>query len=197
MSSSNQTSASFFGLKISRGGVGGQSPTTAQHLTRRALLCSGTMAALAGCGFTPVHGPGGTDTANAPSLRGAILADAPADRNAFVFVGQFEERLGRATTAPRYHLRYTIRTRRAGVGITPARETTRFNLFGVVDYVVIDAATDAVATKGLVENFVGFSATSLIVSTQAAERDANERLMVILADQIVTRLLATAPDWAE
>jgi LPS-assembly lipoprotein len=44
-------------------------------------------------------------------------------------------------------------------------------------------------TSGSVDNFTGYSATGTTVATLAAERDAQERLMTILADQIVTRLL--------
>ena len=158
---------------------------------RRAFLAT-ALASLAGCGFSPVYSTGG----QGDGLRGLILADDPSDRDAFVFVGQFEERLGRAA-APKYALRYSIRTRSEGVGITPSAETTRFNLFGAVDFVLVEIDTDREVTKGFVENFTGFSATRLIVSTQTVDRDAHERLMVILADNVVTRLVATAPDWRE
>ena len=57
--------------------------------------------------------------------------------------------------------------------------------------------SDRVLTQGKVENFTGYSVTSLIVSIQSVTRDANERLMVILADQITARLIATAPDWQQ
>jgi len=49
--------------------------------------------------------------------------------------------------------------------------------------------------SGSVENFTGFSATGSIVGSITATEDAQERLMVILADQLVTELVATAPDW--
>ncbi|KMW58625.1 hypothetical protein AIOL_003603 [Candidatus Rhodobacter oscarellae] len=154
------------------------------------LAAGGAALALAGCGFSPVYAPGG----QADGLQGQILADEPRDRNAFVFVGQFEERLGRAA-APRFALRYRIRTRVEGVGLTPAGETTRLNVFGAVDYTLVEMGTDREVTRGFVENFTGFSATRLIVSTQTVDREAHERLMVLLADQVVTRLIATAPEW--
>lgn len=159
------------------------------HMSRRTLLLGGALA-LAGCGFTPVYGPQGQGRA----LQGLILPDEPDNRDGFVFVAQFEERLGRAQS-PQYALRYTIQTREEGVGITPAAETTRFNIFGAVTFQVIEIGTDRAITKGFVENFTGYSATRLIVSTQTVERDARERLMAILADQVVTRLVTTAPDW--
>ncbi len=158
-------------------------------LGRRAALIGVTLG-LAGCGFSPVYAPGG----QGDGLQGLILADAPDNRNAFDFVARFEERLGTGANA-RYTLRYKIQTRSEGVGITPAAETTRFNLFGAVTFAVIDPETDRQVTAGFVETFTGYSTTRFTVATQTAERDARERLMTILADQVVTRLISTAPDW--
>jgi LPS-assembly lipoprotein len=41
-----------------------------------------------------------------------------------------------------------------------------------------------------VDNFTGYSATGTTVATQASKQDAEKRLMVILAEQIITRLYA-------
>jgi LPS-assembly lipoprotein len=46
--------------------------------------------------------------------------------------------------------------------------------------------------SGREQNFTGQSATEATIQAQAAEDDARQRLMVILADQIVTRLVAGA-----
>lgn len=150
----------------------------------------GLAATLSACGFTPVYAPGGPGD----GLQGQILPDAPENRAGFAFVGQIEERLGRASQ-PQYALRYRIRTRSEGIGITPAAETTRFNIFGAVTYSLVDLATDTEVTKGFAETFTGYSATRFTVSTETVERDARERLMRILADQVVTELVTTAPDW--
>ena len=140
-----------------------------QPLARRFFLAF-ALFALAACGFTPVYGPGGAGD----GLRGAILVNEPDNRNEFTFVSRLEERLGRAQAAP-FALTYTIETKTQGVGITPAQETTRYNLFGTVTYAVIDRGSGAVIDTGVVENFTGYSATSLIVGTQSVTRDANER----------------------
>ena len=165
------------------------SSSSATTIGRRAALLA-LVGGVAACGFSPVYAPGG----QGDGLQGLLLADAPDNRDAFAFVTQFEERLGRGANA-RYTLRYDIQTRSEGVGITPAAETTRFNLFGAVTYAVIDPDTDAQVTAGFVENFTGYSTTRFTVATQTAERDARERLMRILADQVVTQLVTTAPDW--
>jgi len=158
----------------------------------RRLFLALTLATLAACGFTPVYAPGGV----ADALRGAILVAEPADRKAFVLVSRLEERLGQPQSPP-YLLTYKIETTDEGVGITPSQATTRFNILGRVDYVLTDRATKAQVAAGKVENFTGYSATGSIVGTISATADANERLMVILADQIVSRLIATAPDWQQ
>ncbi|MDJ0824993.1 MAG: LPS assembly lipoprotein LptE [Rhodobacter sp.] len=160
-------------------------------MPRRHILAA-ALAVLAGCGFSPVYGPGG----GSDTLRGAIRAADPTDRKSFVFFARLEDRLGRPQAAP-YVLTYAITTDRQGLGITPDQATTRFSILGRVDYTLTDRATEAVLATGRVENFAGFSATGSIVATLSATEDATERLMVTLADQLVTRLIATAPDWQQ
>ena len=82
-------------------------------------------------------------------------------------------------------------TSEEGLAINAAGDTTRFNLTGRVDYSLRDANSGTVVTSGKVQNFTAYSAIGTTVATLAAERDAIERLMVILGDQITTRLYAT------
>jgi LPS-assembly lipoprotein len=142
--------------------------------------------ALAACGFAPVYGPGGTGAA----LQNRVRVDAPTDRNSFLMVRELEERLGRAVT-PAYGLSLTIATTEEGLAIDTAGNTRRFNLLGSVDYALSDLDSGQVVTSGRVENFTGFSATGTTIATLAAEEDAQARLMGILAEQIVTRLIST------
>jgi LPS-assembly lipoprotein len=159
---------------------------------RRVVLGFGAVLGLSGlaaCGFSPVYAPGSA----AEGLLGQVQADEPDTAEGFAFVGQIEERLGRSS-APKYRLEYQIQTRSVGVGITPAAETTRFNLFGGVSFRLVDAASGRVEAKGFEENFTGYSATRFTVSTRTVEREASVRLMKILADQVVTRLATNAGD---
>ena len=64
------------------------------------------------------------------------------------------------------------------------------HLIGAADFTLVEAGTGRTITTGRVEDFVGYSATGTTVATVAAQRDAQERLMTILADQIVLRLQA-------
>ncbi len=146
--------------------------------------------ALAACGFTPAYGPGGP----AAGLTGTIRAADPSDKNAFDLVARLDQRLGRPK-ADRYDLTYAITTQPVGVGITPDNAITRYNLKGAVDWTLTDRATGTRLTGGKVESFTSYSATGSTVAGLAAEEGAAARLMSILADQIVTRLIATSGDW--
>jgi LPS-assembly lipoprotein len=155
---------------------------------RRTLL---TFLALSGCGFAPAYGPGSA----ASGIQGTIRAGNPTDKNGFDLVERLEERLGRPTTA-QFDLAYTITTNPVGVGITSENAITRYNLTGSIDWTLTSRATKARVAGGRVESFTSYSATGSTVAGLAAEEDAAFRLMRILADQIVTRLIATAEQWA-
>lgn len=167
-------------LSLEGGGLGrGFSPT------RRFLILAPL--ALAACGFTPAYGPGGS----AGKLTETVWVQDPTDKNAFDLVERLEERLGRPE-AIRYDLSYTITTESVGVGITSDNKITRYNLKGVVDYALTDRASGAQVTGGRVQSFTAYSATGSTVAQLAAEEDAGLRLMRILADQIVARLIAAS-----
>ncbi len=153
-------------------------------LNRRALLLAPLT--LAACGFQPVYGPGGTGRA----LQNRVLVDEPEERFGFLLTRALEERLGRANPAA-YGLSLTIKTREEGLAIDSEGNTERFDLLATVEYALRDLNTGNVVTSGEVENFTGYSTTGTTVATLAAEKDAQERLMTIIADQIVTRLIAT------
>ncbi len=163
-----------------------------QSLGMGALAMGGlaTGSLLAGCGFTPAYGPGGA----AEGLQGLIRAADPTDKNGFDLVQRLEERLGRPKDA-RFDLTYTITTTSIGVGYTPEGAITRYNLTGQIVWSLADR-TGARVTGGTVDSFASWSATGSTVAGLAAEEDAGLRLMRLLGDQIVIRLLATAGTWA-
>lgn len=152
---------------------------------RRVFLIS--LAALAGCGFTPVYGPGGA----ASSLRGNITISDPTDLNGFNLVRRLEDRLGRNDHGA-YRLGFVLNLSEDELGILPDQTITRYNVLGEASFTLTHVESEEVVTSGKVRNFTSYAATGTTVSTLTAERDAYERLMVILADQIVTRLLASA-----
>ena len=161
----------------------------------RKLLPLGTLAALAlaalalaACSMTPAYGPGGTGTA----LQGQVALAEPGDVDSFALNRRLSDRLG-PVEAAKWKLDYRLTTAAVAQGITPDDVTTRYSLNGTVDFALTDIATGAAVTQGRVSSFTSYSATGTTIATLSAERDAHERLMVMLADQIVTRLLATGP----
>ncbi|MFD1796636.1 hypothetical protein FQV27_13125 [Paracoccus aurantiacus] len=154
----------------------------------RNLIAVAALAVTAACNMTPAYGPGGTGTA----LHGRVQLREPADVDSFALNRRLSERLGPEAAAS-YALDYRLTTASVAQGITPDDVTTRYSLNGTADFALTDIATGAVLTQGRVSNFTSYSAVGTTIATLAAERDAHERLMVMLADQIMTRLLATGP----
>ncbi len=146
--------------------------------------------ALSGCGYSPVFGPGGS----AEALRGQIAVDDPIDAEGFALVRQLERRLG-LPDVPTYRLSASIAIDEDELGITLDQTITRFNVVGEVTYTLTDASTGTAIASGTASSFTSYSATGTTVATLSAQRDARERLMVILADQITAELLATSSDW--
>ncbi|WP_191287362.1 LPS assembly lipoprotein LptE [Aliiroseovarius zhejiangensis] len=160
---------------------------------RRSMLLSfAAVAAMSACGFTPVYAPGGS----AEGLRGAVTVAAPSDANSYELVKRLEERLGRNLSAA-YALSYTITTRSEDVGVTPRQEITRTQILGAVEFSVTSVASGDVVESGSLSNFTSYSTEGSTVSTASVERDANRRLMVMLADMMVTRFTATFSGWGE
>ncbi len=96
---------------------------------------------------------------------------------------------------PDFRLTYAISTRRVDLAVDTSGSILRYNLIGTVTWQLRDAATGKVLAEGREQNFAGSAATEATIPAQAAEDDARQRLMVILADQVVTKLVATAPSF--
>ncbi|MEL6607567.1 MAG: LPS assembly lipoprotein LptE [Pseudomonadota bacterium] len=151
-------------------------------------LAIGGLAVLAGCGFTPAYGPSG----GAGALRNSVQVAEPDTSAQFALVTRLEQRLGQPE-AVAYTLDFSLNVDSDGVGITSTQTTSRFNLIGTAQYALTDATSGASVDTGVVRGVVGYSNTGTTIATDAARDDAYERLMVILADQIVARLIAATP----
>ena len=149
--------------------------------SRRSVLA---LLALGGCGFTPALGTGGA----ARQLIGTVRAQDPENQQDFIVVARIEDRLGRADVAL-YDLRYTARTSAEGVAITGEGAITRYNLIGSVDWTLTRRSDGQRMAGGSEDSFTSYSATGSTVAGLTAKEDATRRLMAILADQIVARLM--------
>lgn len=153
--------------------------------SRRGVLLAAL--ALAACGFAPVYGPGGTGTRLQDKVR---TADPPTPDD-FAFAGRIAERLGPDGT--RYELDWRLRIAVVPQAITPDEITTRYSLNGTASYVLTEIASGRTVARGQVSSFTSYSTTGTTIATLAAEQDAHKRLARLLADQVVTRLLALDP----
>lgn len=154
--------------------------------SRRGLLLGAL--ALAACGFSPVYGPTGTGS----KLFGQIRAADPSTPDEYTFAGRIAERLG-PDQAARFALAYNLRIAVVPQAITPDEVTTRYSLNGSADFVLTEAASGQEVTRGQVSTFTSYSTTGTTIATMSAEQDAHDRLARMLADQVVTRLLAIDP----
>lgn len=151
---------------------------------RRSLLF--LPVAIAACGFSPVYAP----QASGNALQNRVEVSEATSENSYFLNRRIEDRLGRSDT-PAYRLNVSVTVSRESLARNSSNNINRFNFIGEASYALVEDATGEVLTSGQVDNFTGASASGTTVATLAAERDARLRLMTLLADQIVARLLST------
>jgi len=139
---------------------------------------------LAGCGFTPVYGTGGSTR----SLRGRIAYRAPNTPEGFRLRTRLEDRLGRVEQGD-YLLSVQLDIDEEAVVISSAQDINRFNLPGTATWVMSESGNDTPLASGTAQTFTAYSAFGTTVATREAQEDARDRLAIALADQIVTDLI--------
>ncbi|MGB1234138.1 MAG: LPS assembly lipoprotein LptE [Planktomarina sp.] len=149
---------------------------------RRIFL--GGLLALGGCGFTPAFGPNSA----AAGLRGRVMIDAPDTRDGFEFVKAMQRNFGVTETAE-YRLTYTLTKVEDSTVVSVAQELQRFAIEGRVQFTLQTLGGQTVVT-GENRAFTSYSATGSTLATDRSQRDAEDRLMVILADQVMTDIIA-------
>lgn len=154
-------------------------------LPRRTAILG--LLALSACGLTPVYGPNG----GGEKLFGKIRPRDPQDYQEFAFNRRLAERIGPEGEAS-YDLDYRISIGVVPQAITTDEITTRYSLNGTVDFTLKESSGGATLTSGRVSSFTSYSTTGTTIATLSAERDARERLARMLADHVVTRLLAAS-----
>lgn len=154
---------------------------------RRTFMLSAV--ALSGCGFTPVYGPNGVGR----SLQGLIEIESPTDTTSYTLVSYLEQRLGRSSAA-KYGLTYALSTRDEGLAVTASQTIVRYNVIGELSFALRDLTSGSVVSSGTVTAMTAYSASGTTIATRAARKDANERLMIALADRLIDRLYVTVPD---
>ncbi|QOL82209.1 LPS assembly lipoprotein LptE [Pseudooceanicola spongiae] len=151
------------------------------------LVAAPALAALSACGFTPAFAPDGGGN----RLLNATRLPDPDSGDSYQLVRDLEQRLGRAEN-PVYDLAMKLNVTESALAITSNGNTARFNVLGDLSYTLRDIATGTQLGAGKVSNFSGYSATGTTVATQAAQRDAHKRLMSMLINMLVPRLITDA-----
>jgi LPS-assembly lipoprotein len=141
---------------------------------------------LGACGFAPAYAPGGPGEA----LRGRVTVEAPDTADGYAIRARLEDRLG-LPEAEAGTLSVTVDVAREPAAIDQDGAITRYDLDGTATWSLSTADS---TTSGSVDAFTGFSATGSTVATRAAEEDARARLMTLLADAVVARLLLLPAD---
>jgi LPS-assembly lipoprotein len=97
------------------------------------------------------------------------------------------EKQFRKNSSSKYELNYTLTIEEEKVVVSASQTLERYNLFGSLKYSLIDRDGSLVLTN-MAKSFAGYSATGTPLATERAKRDAQDRLMAILAEQVLTRI---------
>lgn len=156
---------------------------------RKFLILTAAPLALSACGFTPIYGNGSA----AEQMHGRIALGSFDGLAGFQMREQLETRLGTATEAI-YKLEVVLDVESVGVAITQDGSTTRYNLSGTALFTVTKL-DGGIVFQDSVTAFTAYNATASAYATRIAEKDADRRMAVTIADKIVTRLATSAEDW--
>jgi LPS-assembly lipoprotein len=143
--------------------------------------------ALSGCGLRPLYG-GGESSSVAQGLRTIEVGKIPGQvgwltRNALV------DRLGgEANGTGGYRLEVELDDNITGFGIRGDSATTRERRTLRARYRLVNLANGEVVLDATAGSDAGVDVVSSEYATVAAEQSAVERLVVVVADQIVARL---------
>lgn len=168
-------------------------------LPRRRFLglaaAGGAASLLAACGFQPMYGrqdgrrPGfdafsEVAIAPIPERIGQLIRNRLLDQ-----VNPYGE-----PGAARYTLGVTFARNRVGVAVDRDQTITRYNLTLVCSYILTENSSRTIVTRGSTRAVAAFNIVGSEFANIAAERDAEERTAVSVADDIALRLGAYFAD---
>ncbi|MGX9355648.1 LPS assembly lipoprotein LptE [Roseobacteraceae bacterium S113] len=144
----------------------------------------------ASCSFTPALGRNGA----ASALYGQIETKAPLDPEEFEMTLALEERWGRGGVNAPFILDYSLNFESESLGADRDGASQREHLTGEAKYALRRRGESGALAQGKVHNLTGYSTTANTASTDAAAKQAKSRLIRILADDVVERVLLASPD---
>ena len=148
---------------------------------------------LTACGFEPIYGV----DKPANKIMGKIDIEVSNGRNTFELRDRLIERLGVLESDPTHLLKYRSSINSKNLTISKDNDVTRYTLQGETNFDLVNLASKKVIYTNTIVSNTAYSATAGTYPTAIAERDANVRLSLDMADKVVTLLLITAKDWVE
>lgn len=145
---------------------------------------------LGGCGLRPLYA-GGEGGVVRQTLAGVEVAPI-AGQNGWLVANALRDRL-RAEGPARYRLEIKLDDDITGLGVRRDDSITRERRTLRARYQLIDLSNGAVTLDATAGSGAGIDVVRSEYATIAAERSALERLSVIVADQIVTRIALNLP----
>lgn len=162
--------------------------------TRRAFLLGGSAVLLGACGLRPLYGTagaaGGTSGASVGELMAGIDVAVIADRPGQVLRNRLIGRMnsGGRPDAPSHRLNVTLRESTTRLGILDDQVSTRTALTVAATYTLRDLATDRIVIRDRATARTAFNRVGDEFNIVTAERDARERALGQLADEIQLRI---------
>lgn len=163
-------------------------------LTPAALL--GLALLLGACGFQPLYGTGTAPVGSAaegmavPAALASIEVATIPDRSGQILRTALVERLSPAGRPrdPAYRLSIGLSTSTVGLGISRDDVATRANLRATASYSLVRKADGEEVTRGSLTTIASYNILADPFVTITAERDAEERALLRLADNLRTQL---------
>jgi len=143
---------------------------------------------LSGCGFSPIYGSHDNNEPVSKALNNVAIANIPEPRGQFLRNHLIDRMYFKGRPAqPAATLFVSLRSTETDLGIQKDATASKRQLNMWADYVLRDTH-DAQLLKGTAHSVVSYSRLDAQYGTVAAERNASERVLREVGEQIVNRL---------
>lgn len=149
-------------------------------------IALGLLLALSGCGLKPMYAGGGSGVV-ATSLSSVMVAPIP-ERAGWLVRNALVDRLGGEADNPAYRLEVELDDDLTAFGIRGDAAVTRERRTLRARYRLVELGTGRVVLDATAGSDAGIDVVSSEYATIAAEQTAQERLALVIADQMVARL---------
>ena len=141
---------------------------------------------LGACGLKPMYA-GGSSGAVASGLRSVQVAPIP-ERAGWLVRNALVDKLGSEASTPGYRLEVELDDDLTAFGIRGDSAVTRERRTLRARYRLVDLSTGMVVLDATAGSDAGIDVVSSEYATVAAEQTAQERLALVIADQMVSRV---------